>query len=478
MQCAMHAAQGPAWLDLTMAPELRSLHPQYWGLAPVTDQTLNYVQLIGTMCSVHSMSYFKSLDQPVSAEQPCGIDLDSDPAMQAFLTMAEGALPASFREFDRKEFDDKGNLERIETFLTRSRDLRLLVLAAKTFALTENLDGFFECLDRSTAMLENNWDDVHPRAVGGDYALRTAYLQSFDDRPTIILPLQSAPLVKDKKLGSIAYRAFLVARKPAMARPGETVADESTLRDAFGRFEPIDELVSLRDKFKKASDNLQKLRSLFVSKASYEAAPQFELLPAFLQDVEAYLSGVIADRLPSNVEAPASQDDGATAGATEPGTLASDIPAGDIGNIREVSDALQAVENYFSAVEPSSPSKLLVRQAHQLVGKSFVEAMIVLAPELADYAKVDLSNDSGFSLSFSQMRDLAAADPEAGEFTGEARAFAANTRHEAAELMKAVEKYYRKWEPSSPIPLLLDRARRYMAKDFSTLLAEMVSKPD
>ena len=424
------------------------------------------------------MSYFKSLDQPVSADQPCGIDLDNDPAMQAFLTMAEGALPASFREFDRKEFDDKGNLEKIETFLARSHDLRLLVLAAKTFALTENLDGFFECLDRSTALLENNWDDAHPRAVGGDYALRTAYLQSFDDRPTIILPLQSAPLIKDKRLGNIAYRAFLVARKPATARPGETVTDDSTLRDAFSRFEPVDELVSLRDKFKKASGNLQKLRSLFVSKASYEAAPQFDLLPAFLMEVEAYLSGIIADRMPSHVAAAASEGDGGTAGATGPGAPAADASAGDISNIREVSDALQAVASYFSDVEPSSPSMLLVRQAHQLVGKSFVEAMIVLAPELADYAKVDLSDDSRFSLSFSQMRDLAAVDPEAGEFTGEARAFAANTRHEAAELMKAVEQYYRKWEPSSPIPLLLDRARRFMAKDFSTLLAEMVKKPD
>jgi type VI secretion system protein ImpA len=43
--------------------------------------------------------------------------------------------------------------------------------------------------------------------------------------------------------------------------------------------------------------------------------------------------------------------------------------------------------------------------------------------------------------------------------------------------MEIVEQYYRKQEPSSPIPLLLQRARVFVDRDFSALLKDVLSKP-
>ena len=43
--------------------------------------------------------------------------------------------------------------------------------------------------------------------------------------------------------------------------------------------------------------------------------------------------------------------------------------------------ALAAVDHYFCSVEPSNPALLLVRQAQQLIGKSFLEVMQILIPE-------------------------------------------------------------------------------------------------
>lgn len=423
------------------------------------------------------MPYFSNLDRPLSPDAPCGINIDGDPEIQGFLTMVEGNLPASYRDFDRKDFDDKSIIASIEQYFRKSIDLRLLVLAAKTFALTENLDGFFECLASSAALLESRWDDIHPQPDNGDVALRSAYLQSFDDRPTVILPLQAAPLIKDKRLGNITHRSFMVAKKPALARSGETAHDEATLRDAFMRFEPLEDLVALRDRFKAGTDNLQKLRGIFIDKASYEAAPQFDLLPNFLQEIEAYLNSIIADRSPSSAP-PVSATSGDAEAEQSGAQQTSSTPAGDIRNVREVNDALTAVLGYFSAFEPSSPAKLLVRQAHQLVGKSFVEAMQVLAPRLLDDARVELGDDSSFALNFAQLQELVSAESEEAIADGETREFTVGTRHEATELMKSVERFYRKSEPSSPIPLLLDRGRRFMARDFSSLLAEIVKKSE
>jgi type VI secretion system protein ImpA len=42
--------------------------------------------------------------------------------------------------------------------------------------------------------------------------------------------------------------------------------------------------------------------------------------------------------------------------------------------------------------------------------------------------------------------------------------------------MAVVEAFYRKNEPSSPIPLLIERARLFINKDFHSLLREVVKQ--
>jgi type VI secretion system protein ImpA len=46
------------------------------------------------------------------------------------------------------------------------------------------------------------------------------------------------------------------------------------------------------------------------------------------------------------------------------------------------------------------------------------------------------------------------------------------TRAEAVELLKAVESFYKSAEPSSPIPVLIERAYSLTSKDFFSLMAE------
>ena len=54
--------------------------------------------------------------------------------------------------------------------------------------------------------------------------------------------------------------------------------------------------------------------------------------------------------------------------------------------------------------------------------------------------------------------------------------FVARTRMQAAELMQATELFYRTAEPSSPIPILLGKARTYVSKDFATILSELIPR--
>lgn len=56
------------------------------------------------------------------------------------------------------------------------------------------------------------------------------------------------------------------------------------------------------------------------------------------------------------------------------------------------------------------------------------------------------------------------------------KVFSARTRGQAAELMQATEQFYRIAEPSSPIPLLLAKARSYVSKDFASILTELLPR--
>jgi type VI secretion system protein ImpA len=48
-----------------------------------------------------------------------------------------------------------------------------------------------------------------------------------------------------------------------------------------------------------------------------------------------------------------------------------------------------------------------------------------------------------------------------------------NSRGDAIRALDAVADYFRRNEPSSPIPLFVDRAKRLVAKDFLEVLADI-----
>jgi type VI secretion system protein ImpA len=70
--------------------------------------------------------------------------------------------------------------------------------------------------------------------------------------------------------------------------------------------------------------------------------------------------------------------------------------------------------------------------------------------------------------------DASSGDGSAAAAAGGAAAVGAiRSRHDATRALDAVAQFFRTNEPSSPIPLLLERAKRLVAKDFLEVLAEL-----
>jgi type VI secretion system protein ImpA len=428
---------------------------------------------------------FQTLAGPVSDDAPCGpdLDLEGDPDYMNCVARTEGVLPVTFfsgpegKPFDRTSIDFAAEFTALTPLLERTRDIRLLVLVAKLLVLNRDLPGFVGCVGLIDALLRERWDDVHPRGLDGDFAIRVAALESLDDMPPVIFPLQYLPLTNHRRLGPLSYRSWMIANGEAKPREGEAVLDRAAIESALAETE-LSELVETRARLQALQAGLRGIRDVCVDRAGGERAAKLEKLPGLTDKILALVDTVVIKRDPSLAPAePVSEPEG---GASTTST----VPAGAVASTRDVAAALAAIAGYFARCEPSSPALLLVRQAEQLMGKSFLEVMRVLMPNHMEQAAIQIGKDQQlFDLPITRLSELAetqpAAEPDApdaadGADTPAPRQIEARTRDDAIRLLEQIGTYYRAAEPSSPVPFLTERARSFAQRDFLSLLKEVL----
>ena len=440
---------------------------------------------------------YSAVTAPLSDELVCGPDLEAegDDEFLNYVAAAEGRLPASFFAFSRESIDLKAELETISELLARTRDIRLLALAAKLSILAGDLVGFADAVDAIAHFLAHHWADVHPRGSDGDFGLRRVHIESLDEMPSVALPLQYAPLVRDRRHGVICLRSHLVATGEVQPREGEAVLDAAAIHEALLKSEDLDGLKSRYDAVCRLEQALKAIPERYMEETGYAESLAFERLPTLVHTIRDLLEGPLSERDPAaTTRVPESAGSAAGADALGGATAGSDAsPAGAgvfirLGSLKEAVDALKVAESYFAGREPSNPCILLIRQALQLVGKSFIEAMQLLVPGRLETASVQLGGSQALAIPINQLGPFAAGNGAtdngaAGEAVngaaggGEPMVFSADSRLEAVDLIAAAERYFVEFEPSSPVPLLLARARTYVNRDFFSLLNEFAPPP-
>ena len=435
---------------------------------------------------------FGELVAPVSGEAPCGPDLEQldDPAYLNFTASAEFLFPSSFFEFVRSSVDFEAQFATLGKLLSQSRDLRLLTIFAKLLVLNRDLDGFSGCIGAVAALLDARWDCLHPGVDERGPEARLAALHSLDDIPRVVLPLQYMPLLETQRHGPISYRSHMILAGEVSARPGEASLDAGTIEKEWMDAD-LDVVLGRRERLFALRSGLTKIGEISAAKAGFEHAVRFERLEPLVVKILAVLDGVIMKRNPTAILDAA--DPAVTGGAAEPGptqggTGAPAAAAKRVNSVEEAAAALAGVADYFSRFEPSSPALLLVRQAEQLIGKSFLDVMKILVPASVGQAAVQIGTDMAFSLPLERLSGSADSGeaPKKGEqlpaTNGGAGAAAkpaapvpeVRTRSEAVAFLEGVGLFYRAGEPSSPIPLLTDRARSLAERDFLYLLQHLL----
>ena len=438
---------------------------------------------------------FDKITDPITPDAPCGEDLLAvdDPDFLDYYFEAPERMPTKYYDlvreelFDPKSIDHKAEEKQIEALLKRTRDLRLLGIQARFQILAGRLHDFCGALIGMADLMEAHPADVHPQA-GDDNGEQRNALEELNTLATVTMPLQYATLIEDKRSGAITQRMYLLATGAVEPRGEEEPGDASSILGALGNEANQKDVDKTFEALTGARDALARITEVTKSYEANAYSPDFEKVSTRLGELITMFEEARPDldggEEEDAAEAEATADDagmggGMSAGPAQASTLSGPVV---IPNHVTARHALEIVEQYFATREPSAAALLLVTQSRLLIGRPLVEALDTLLPDHSHNAKIDFGADTGFVISMDRLRSLSGeVSPLAGPDPSEAEGQVPDkieTRPDAAAVIKAVEDFYRRNEPVSPIPTLLMKARGYLDKDFQAIVKELMPPPE
>jgi type VI secretion system protein ImpA len=314
-----------------------------------------------------------SLASPLSAESPSGDDLVYDAQFIELETVAAGKPERQYGDnLYPAEPPEWPTVQELALALAgRTRDLRLAVLLARSGARLRGLGGFVLGLSLVHALLERQWDTVHPQldaSDNNDPTMRMNALAPLVAHAAGLADLRAATLAPVR--GSLTVRELELGLGGAEPEGGETVPTEGGVLQALqGLMAQHAEVAPAIAQLKQTSADIAALCDAKVG----SAAPEFGPLLAVARTVAGALARIAGEAAPEG-----------EAGGEGAGAPAGGIAVAGGGPIRTRADAVQALERvceWIERNEPSNPAPLLIRRAQRLMAMNFIEIIRDLAPD-------------------------------------------------------------------------------------------------
>jgi type VI secretion system protein ImpA len=306
---------------------------------------------------------------PITADAPCGPDLEYDPAFQALLEAGAGKPE---RQYGDKIYPAEGPdwvlvHEQALQLAARTRDLRLGVWLARSGARLRGLSGAVTGLQLVQGLVERYWEQVYPpldASDNNDPTARVTALMALADPLAGLADLRAASLTG--KRGSLTVRDIELAFGPADPFPGESVPTEDGVLQgvAAAHAESSGLAADMQAGFAAA----QGLALCLERHLEASQSPDLTPLKKVLQHV-------------ADAGRRASGGADATSSGSAAGEAGAPRPAGTIGSRDDAHRALDRVCDWIERNEPSNPAPLLIRRAQRLMSKSFLDIIRDLAPD-------------------------------------------------------------------------------------------------
>lgn len=328
-----------------------------------------------------------SLLRPVSDDEPCGPNLEYDPAFGELERAAQGTPERVVGDqvvAAAEEPDWNDVFEQALGLFERTKDLRVAIHLLHAGLQTGGLPVFASGIAFVRQLLAEQWDTVHPqldKEDNDDPTLRVNSLLPLNDRAGILGALGRCPLIQSKALGRVTMRDVRIASGELTPSEKEPPALDPAHVDAAFLDGALEELQANAAAARAALEDVKAMSAHFSEQVGAANAPDFTPLAGEL--------GAIARVLGEQLGRRGAEDGAALPADDSPGESAPrSTGVGDIKSRDDVVRALDRLCDYFQRNEPSSPVPLLLRRAQRLVAKDFMDILRDLTPDGVSQAKL------------------------------------------------------------------------------------------
>ncbi len=321
----------------------------------------------------------ESLLQPISADSPCGENLEYGQVRELELLAAGKPERQQGDKIVAAEEPNWGEVKhQALELLSKTKDLRVAALLAQALVRTDGLQGLSDGLGVLSQLLGSHWACVHPQPdpdTPSDFTIRLNTLAFLEDLQSLINPIRRAHLVAAPAHGRFSLRDIHIAGGRLKAAQDEKPPQAAAIEAAFRECD-IGQLRSTLQAVERSLQHASSIESLWAANAGSRDLGVSQL-SGVLQEIRRELQPKLASHPAAVAEDMASTE---TEGAE--GARAGAPPfAGVIRSREDVIRVLDSACEYLARHEPSSPVPLLLQRAKRLMVKDFLQIIQDLAPD-------------------------------------------------------------------------------------------------
>ncbi len=329
---------------------------------------------------------------PVSAQDPCGPDLEYDPE---FLALEQAVRPQPGQEFRRgdgatiaveaAETQWPKVLEQAQALLARTKDLRVALLLVRALLHQEGYAGIASGMALLRRLLQDYWEGIHPRLEpdDADPTMRLNALAALNATDSVLGDIRSSFVVDSRQHGRLRVRDIETAQGRLEPPPGESKLSATELAGLLDA--ALSQSPELTGQSAAALQDLDAMTDWLAQRVGDASLPDLSDLRDMLQ--------LVATALDRGALGQSEQAQGRAAGNSPSGLAQKyqDGPAtailGSIDCRDDVVKSLEILCQYLERNEPTNPVQILLRRAQRMMNMNFLELMQDMAPDGLDQAE-------------------------------------------------------------------------------------------
>ncbi|RRS31690.1 MAG: hypothetical protein OI74_13390 [Gammaproteobacteria bacterium (ex Lamellibrachia satsuma)] len=320
----------------------------------------------------------ESILQEVSADSPCGEDLEYDPGFIELERLAAGRAEQQIGDtlVEAEEPDWKAMQNASLELLSRTKDIRILIYLIRAALHIDGYSGAAKGINLLHNLAEQNWEQIHPQLDAednNDPTMRINAISALTDNTSMLSPLSKAPLVTSRMLGRFGLRDYAIADGELEPLDDADTVDMARINAAFMDTD-LEELQATAEAVDESIDHLTKLEVFITEQVGVANAISLSDLVDSFKEAQQVLNGQLEARGVGSEEE-TNLEQGAASGAPAPAL------SGNINTRADVTRALDKIIDYYNRNEPSSPIPILMERAKKLISLDFVDIIRNMAPD-------------------------------------------------------------------------------------------------